>query len=188
MISFLLLGLPVAFSDFSSLLSADDLERETLERESGHPALGGLLNDPEPWESYNQWKCFPTKWANLTFAEVDYGGWKKVPSITIESPSHTDLFDLEPDEPWDNLKTMARWAELFDQADEVCIYAAFLQEFDEDTSDWIIADIKTRNGYWLGGEREHQDYYEEIDLEPETTDETGSMDAGSEDSETDTQH
>ncbi len=104
---------------------------------------------PETKEEYfNKWQCFSVKDINITEAEVDYRGWRKVPSIDIKTKKRSISFDIDPEKKWDNELVLRKWSNLISKERSVCIFGAFLQKEENGMELWYIQRIKTKRGYW----------------------------------------
>lgn len=152
---FLMIILPgsIESQDRANLLSEDDIALETSER-NGTPALSGALGDLEYWESYNQWMCFNKDSVKLTRVEVRYDGKiKYMPQLDAWLPGHYFEISLSGDTEYDNDRLYSYWDELLERSEEICAYAAYLQQLDprqeRPSSLWVISRLKTERGYWI---------------------------------------
>ena len=135
-------------NDARSLLTSQDYELEIAERNSGQPALSSPV-DEEPWESFNQWLCFLNDEVEFHFAEEDYRGWKKIPTVVASSVGHRFEISLSPEVSRDHDQVMMEWVAFMNESSRICVYAAYLQPIADDCSLWTLARIKTENGYWV---------------------------------------
>ncbi len=131
------------------LLSDEDVALELQQKEELRPALSSPLDDDEQWEAYNQWLCFSVTSIELACSEVDYGGWRKIPSLRAHGANHRFEFDVSPERDWDCEATLQDWSRLLESSSEICVFAARLQPIDENSSLWYIERIKTTQGYWI---------------------------------------
>jgi len=132
----------------STVLAEDDYEMERLSREDG-PALSSEIGSKNPWESYNEWRCFPTKAVELSCVEIEYGGERRrSPTIGAVSDDHRFEYDLDPTFRWDCEFTLNEWREVIGTSPEVCLFGAHLQPLEEGASLWVLSDIKSQDGYW----------------------------------------
>ncbi len=137
------------------LLDTSDLAREERDHLRG-PALSSVLDDPNPWESYNQWMCFDSTQVQVETAEIDMdGGWVPWPQLRVEALGQTFLISPEVDLPVDAAKELEEWRRELRGSREVCLYAAFLEYSDSSPDSvadreslWILQRLKTENGYW----------------------------------------
>jgi hypothetical protein len=136
-----------ADSHGSSLLTDNDYELEWSSREEG-PALNSFLNAKEKWESYNTWHCFPKQTVALICTDIDYGGWRKSPTIVATTQEHRFEYDLDPTTPWDCDFTLNEWREVIGNSTEICLFGARLQSLEDRASLWILNSVKSQNGYW----------------------------------------
>ena len=135
------------YSDESfAILNSEDWKEQYLER--NEPALRIPLKNEAWLKSFNQWRCYPAHQINIEKAEVDYGGWHEIPSIKINLHSGRYLsFDLDPDEPWDTEKVISDWNSKLSNAENVCIYSAYLQSHQESDM-YYVEKIKFGDKYW----------------------------------------
>ncbi|MBI3557922.1 MAG: hypothetical protein HY074_16795 [Deltaproteobacteria bacterium] len=137
----------------ASLLTSKDIAHEIRDRRDG-PALSSAVDDPNPWETYNQWMCFETKAARIESVGVRTSGdWKPWPQISITTSEQTFVFSPSTDREVDTDLILESWKNLFDRSERVCLYAAYLQNLDPVDSVnpealWILEDMKTETGYW----------------------------------------
>lgn len=151
-IAFALLILPqkIIGQDHHELLSKQDLDLEITERHET-PALSSLPEDSNPWQSYNQWMCFEKNAVELTTTEIVYDGQKKImPQLNVTFAGQFFEISLSADTNYDNNLIFSDWKNLLSASGDVCIYAAFLPTINSElTSLWVIAELKTNNGYWI---------------------------------------
>ncbi len=140
---------------FSSLLTKRDYESESQQEE---PALSSSLTSEDEWESFNEWRCSPTTAVELTCTEIDYGGWRKSPTIVVAFKEGRREYDLDPTLDWDCDVTLKEWQRLLENSTEVCLFGAFLQTLDENDSLWVLSQLKSEGGYWKEGDHEPYQY------------------------------
>jgi len=153
----LLLGLgisgPTKGLEGTDLLTKEDLAHEEADRVRG-PALSSAIDDPNPWETYNQWMCFESSQVELESVGIKYDHeWSQMPQLAVTTLGQR--FDISPDadQRFEADRVIETWRHLFDGSRDVCFFAAFLQYLDSDEdgrprSLWILKSIKTGNGYW----------------------------------------
>ncbi|MBC7712804.1 MAG: hypothetical protein H7177_05670 [Rhizobacter sp.] len=129
-----------------SLLSSDDFQMAELENES--PAIRIPIKTNQWINSYNKWFCFSRNEVSIETIEVDYNGPKQIPALSISLDNHKNLmFELDHDESWNTPDIINSWESSLDASKNVCIYAAFMQDF-ENESTFYIEKIKFENQYW----------------------------------------
>jgi hypothetical protein len=133
-----------------SLLTVEDYELETSLREEV-PALSSPINSNAPWESYNEWRCFPTQdiETKCTDIQTDPGVSQKIPTIVAELGEERFEYDLDPSKRWNCDSALEEWAQIISDSDQICIFGAFLQPLEAGTSLWVLDRFKSRRGYWL---------------------------------------
>jgi len=123
------------------------------------PALSSIINDPHPWQSHNEWKCFDKRDIDFSCA-VDTSNKNEVPIISIIN--NREAFDYEYDlgseYEWDCKKVVNHWENLMDGEDGICLYGAQMPDLGDEnqvqesnnlsTGLWYINQIKTKKGYW----------------------------------------
>lgn len=122
-------------------LLLDESDYEFMRQDNDSPALS--IPDVN-FKSYNEWQCFDASEVQLLLAEIDYNGWRQIPSINVKSMS----FDIDPDINWDVEKISNYWSDLITGSRSICIFGAYLPNDDDKNSSWYIQKIKTQNGYW----------------------------------------
>src|SRR4051812_12750264 len=71
--------------DQAPFLSAEDVAQEQADREKG-PALSSALDDPNPWQTYNQWMCFDRDVVRTEEVQIKNSEeWKPWPQITANA-------------------------------------------------------------------------------------------------------
>jgi hypothetical protein len=130
----------------SQILTKQDIEYQNFTNSDGR-ILGSALDDPEYWESYNQWLCFPSAEIVETKTEI-HGHWQQTYILGASLGNQYFEFDVPLELNWDFEKVRQEWVGLLANTSEVCILGAFLQSQKNDESLWIIQQIKTENGYW----------------------------------------
>jgi hypothetical protein len=152
------LNLSMYYNPHASLLNADDLEFERVDREDG-PELGGSLseaNEGHRWESFNEWQCFPTRDVQSECTELD-SPEIHVPTIRIRHAGHLFDFSMDPEPDMDCDYVIRNWKTLLEGEDSFCVYAAYLQDLPVDQSGeedvdgwtlWIVKQMKTKKDYW----------------------------------------
>lgn len=152
-LSFACSSLPARQKTPDDLLSAKDKALEKAGRLRG-PALSSGIGDKEPWKSYNQWRCFSSKTAEVICVDEDDNGIKKVPTLSIEDGKHLYEFTMEVEPEPDCAKVSAKWNKLLKDEPAFCAFAALLPTDEESGPDsktqsmWIIDRLKTSRGYW----------------------------------------
>lgn len=149
--SFLLISVSAYAFIRSPLLAESDLEFQKTDNTQG-PALGSTLLQEGGWASYNQWQCFSLEDAIMDCAVYDDGAL--VPSIRIETPKHTYLFDTHVEDKLSCSETLEKWNELAGNGTEICVFAAQMPDVDFGNDEqiqqslWYINRIKMSGGYW----------------------------------------
>jgi hypothetical protein len=133
-------------------LTKEDLAIQVTDRENG-PVLSSSIEDPNRWESFNQWICFPSKDLKVLKVEIEYDGrTKSIPQIDGEKSGHLFQISLDGDMDGNFEHMFEKWRQIVRASREVCVYAAFLQEgpmIGQLTSSlWIIDRIKGDGGQW----------------------------------------
>lgn len=124
----------------SNYFLLDESDFQFMRLDNKEPALS---IPEENFKSYNQWQCFETQDVEVLLVDIDYNKWHQVPSIAVG----TMAFDIDPDINWDKDKVLDHWNNLIQGSKSICIFAAFLQNNDNNSL-WYIQKIKTQNGYW----------------------------------------
>lgn len=145
---------------FDAYTILTDRDHELELEHNRWPALSSANFDPNPWASFNEWTCFPTRSAFITYTNIDYRGPRKVPSIRIQKQNIVAYFELGPDIPWKADKIIRKWYDLTEGEEHMCIYAAQLPRHKHTGNYelWYIDQIKTLSGYWEQGDVEDEDY------------------------------
>lgn len=129
-------------------LDFNDFVLQQVDQSYG-PALSSALDDPNPWVSYNEWNCFPPESVELTYSEIYYDGWKKMPSLQARIEGRLLVFEPDADREVDVRLTLDQWNHLVSDSSLICTYAAFLQELDEKTDLFVLDRVKTERGSWV---------------------------------------
>lgn len=152
--AYVLFAITFSFSAFAfiGMIEEADLELEQSDRQLG-PAIASAPDAERQWESYNQWQCFDLQ--NVFFECALYDEEIKVPSITVYSDDAETFFDVHLEDNLDCNETLYNWRQLVDGGDQICIYAAKMQntKIIEDTGEtsvdlWYLTTVKGNNGYW----------------------------------------
>jgi hypothetical protein len=137
----------------SNPLTDEDRKLEAFDRKNG-PAMTSAPDAPKYWESYNQWLCFPVKFLSVVRVGVTYEGVdKSIPQIDAERAGHLFQISLDGDIEVEFDKVAAEWQALIAESEEVCAYAAFLQELPNagglSSSLWVIQRLKGNSREWI---------------------------------------
>ena len=152
--AFALLNLSMASS--VDLLSAEDLELESLDRERG-PELSAPLTESPRWESFNEWQCFHGSELQLRCVSLDDGEFQ-VPNLEVTEAGRLYEFSLNPSRDFDCEKVLEVWKRMVDVETPFCVYSARLQEYSEEQAAdlgvnrwtlWIVSRIKSEGSYWV---------------------------------------
>jgi hypothetical protein len=137
----------------SNILSHEDLWLEMHDRQQDRYSIG-IPNEEGGFEkSFNHWLCFEMSAVEVVRAETTYDGENKfLPLLSIEGWNRNYEISVDGDFPDDQDRTLTIWQFLVDDAQEVCVYAAYLQtdgdELETPRETWIISKLKTHRGYW----------------------------------------
>lgn len=141
-------------SSNSALLKTEDRELEVSAYEEGRSALSSEVDAEEPWESYDEWRCFPNRSIKLTCTEIKYGRWRKSPVIVASYDGHRFEYDVDPTFRWNCEFTLSEWRRVIGNSSEVCLFGAYLQPLGGEASLWVLSRFKSENGYWIEYESE----------------------------------
>ncbi|HBQ21547.1 MAG: hypothetical protein A2Z91_02230 [Deltaproteobacteria bacterium GWA2_38_16] len=147
------------------ILTSSDFDTQ---RNQDRHALSAALDDPDYWESYNLWQCFPKEEIEINCIKVCYKDkcianedWSD--SLTfLAQPSDGALYEFSFDDDHERScnQTMEIWWPLLNGQQAVCLYAAYLQDFDVSSEEnikrhsyWVIDRFKT-----LAGQYSSSDY------------------------------
>jgi hypothetical protein len=133
--------------DDYSILSEADLEQQEVESKT-RPALSAALTAEFYWQSFNKWLCFPSREAEFACSETDFGK-SLLPTIRIAGSQGTRFdFDIDPEPDLDCEETLNVWRELIANQQSFCVYAAYLQDLDDNHELWVIETVKSNRGVW----------------------------------------
>lgn len=124
-------------------------DRQMEENQDG-PALSAGLHQEPYWESFNEWRCFDASLVSVSCRGHYFatGMETLLPSIRVEHNDEALDFDFEDDRSINCAETINFWTRLIESQKSVCLYAAYLQEIDENNGYWILSMLKTPKGYW----------------------------------------
>jgi hypothetical protein len=133
-------------------LTEKDWQMEAKDRLNG-PILTAAPGAITYWESYNQWLCFPATALQVLRVDTFYEDQKKsLPQIDIEWAGHLFQISIDPDRNLDFDDIAFIWRKLIRNAEDVCVYAAYLQKMPSTgslgSSLWIVDRLKTEKGEW----------------------------------------
>lgn len=136
------------------LLDLSDYQLQQSDSLRG-PALSSGIDSENPWESYNQWRCYPLD--VVEFGCVVYDEDVPVPTVVVATEAEVISYDVHFEENLECNQTLREWNELVSGGNEVCLYAAHMpaveMDLDEDTqrkaSLWYIDRIKGFRGTWV---------------------------------------
>ena len=100
-----------------------------------------------------QWTCFHAEQITLEQTEVLYNGNPvSMPEMQIRSENHWYQVSLGGDQDGDYDSIFARWQDLIQGAQNVCVSMEMLQQLDPvdglASSLWVVHDLKTDRGAW----------------------------------------
>jgi len=133
--------------DYYDILSEADLAQEEIES-TAHPALSAAYDEEPYWQSFNKWMCFPAEAVQTYCAEIDYGQ-SYLPTFRVSDDKHHFYeFDLDPTPNLNCDETLSQWRELLENQRSFCVYAAYLQDLDDERELWVVDTIKSSRGLW----------------------------------------
>ncbi len=158
-------GLSFYFSRPISLLTLNDLVQEW--RDSRRSAVGSVIDDPNPWKSFNHWQCF--KKSHIEFRCGKLNDTFQVPEILIYHQNRHLTFSLDYSENYNCPSFLAKWQLILRNPRKACFYAAYLPTYGEieekknQSPLFLLSAIKSDLGEW----RLHEDVSQEEGAEEE---------------------
>ena len=155
-----ILNLSMEWNYGYEILTRQDFE---LQKSQSRPALSSALSDPDYWESYNLWQCFPKENVEVACIKVCYrdeciseSDWGDSLTFLVQPPDGALYeFYFEDDEWRSCSQTMELWQPYLENQEAVCIYAAYLQDIAVSPEEnikrrsyWVIDHFKTTAGRW----------------------------------------
>lgn len=125
------------------LLTDGDIYRESNE----DYALRALPNEEPPWESFNKWMCFSSESTTPYCADID-DGRAQLPILQVAQNEKLYNLDIDPQPDLNCETVLNQWIELLQNQKGFCVFAAYLQNIDENHELWVIDTIKSGIGTW----------------------------------------
>jgi hypothetical protein len=138
--------LAAVYYDGWGILNDDDFELE--KQGSKTRALGSAIGEEPYWESFNKWQCFSTNSAEAYCAIIGHGQLSAVSISAVDDSGKR--YELS-DEPVSNetcAQQLLDWQQLLEGEHGFCVYAAYLQNIDDNHELWIVSRLKTQKGVW----------------------------------------